>query len=195
MRPIAFYYHAKNWKHLMTGIAENVPPISILNPPYSPNQDFLSKFWPCHFFTLLTPNFMQSFRKNDKAVSKTFQDKYTDRHKKIIGIWIIKLKCFCRSSLKSLWPSVRLSQKSEKSLKGGMMTPIRGWFGLVCRCLPELKVLNLQLSLMCSISSSDVPTPSEGGARATELESSGALVERPLEWVLPLPGPSIQKTN
>ena len=43
--------------------------------------------------------------------------------------------------------------------------------------------------LKCSISSSEVPTPFEGGARATELESSGALVERPLERVLPLPGP------
>ena len=49
-------------------------------------------------------------------------------------------------------------------------------------------MLNLHFSLMCSISSSEVPTPFEGGARATELESSGALVERPLEQVLPLPG-------
>ena len=65
------------------------------------------------------------------------------------------------------------------------------WFGLVCRRLPELKVSNLHFSLMCSISSSEVPTPFEGGARATELESSCALVELPLEWVLPLPGPGI----
>ena len=61
------------------------------------------------------------------------------------------------------------------------------WFGLVRTRLPELKVPNLHFSLMCSISSSEVPTPFEGGARATELGSSGALVERPLEWVLPLP--------
>ena len=59
--------------------------------------------------------------------------------------------------------------------------------GLVCRRLPELKVPNLHFSLTCSISSSEVPTQFEKGARATELESSGALVERPLEWVLPLP--------
>ena len=65
------------------------------------------------------------------------------------------------------------------------------WFGLVCRRLPKLKVPNLHFSLMCTISSSEVPTPFEGGARATELESSGALVERPLEWVLPLPGPGM----
>ena len=36
-------------------------------------------------------------------------------------------------------------------------------------------------------------TPFEGGARATELESSGALVEQPLEWVLPLPGPGMME--
>ena len=34
---------------------------------------------------------------------------------------------------------------------------------------------NLHFSLMCSISSSEVLTPFEGGARATELESPGAL--------------------
>ena len=45
---------------------------------------------------------------------------------------------------------------------------------------------NLHFSLMCSISSSEVPTPFAGGARATEHESSGALVEGPLERVLPL---------
>ena len=65
------------------------------------------------------------------------------------------------------------------------------WLGLVCRRLPELKVPNLNFSLICSISFSEVPTPFERGARATELEISGALVERPLEWVLPLPGPGI----
>ena len=59
--------------------------------------------------------------------------------------------------------------------------------------LPELNVPNLHFSLMCSISSSEVPTPFEGGARATELESSGALVERPLEWVLPLPRPGMME--
>ena len=64
----------------------------------------------------------------------------------------------------------------------------RDWFGLVCRRLPELKVSNLHFSFMCSISSSEVPTPFEGGARATKLESSGALVERPLKRVLALPG-------
>ena len=37
-----------------------------------------------------------------------------------------------------------------------------GWFGLVCRHLLELKVPNLHFSLMCSISSSEVPTPFEG---------------------------------
>ena len=62
-------------------------------------------------------------------------------------------------------------------------------FGLVCRRLPELKVPNLHFSLMCSISSSEVPTPFGGDAGATELKSSGALVERPLELMLPLPGP------
>ena len=67
------------------------------------------------------------------------------------------------------------------------------WFGLVCRRLPKLKVPNLHFSLMCSISSSEVPTPFEAGARATELESSGALVEQPLEWVLPLPGPGMME--
>ena len=55
------------------------------------------------------------------------------------------------------------------------------WFGLVYRRLPEQKVPNLHFSLMCSISSFEVPTPFEGGARATELKSSGALVERPLK--------------
>ena len=50
---------------------------------------------------------------------------------------------------------------------------------------------NLHFSLMCSISSSEVPTPFQGGARATEFESSGALVEQPFEWVLPLPGSGI----
>ena len=69
------------------------------------------------------------------------------------------------------------------------------WFGLVCRRLPKLKVPNLHFSLMCSISSSEVPTPFEGGARATELESSGALVERPLEWVLPLPSPGMMEKD
>ena len=69
------------------------------------------------------------------------------------------------------------------------------WFGLVCRRLPKLKVPNLHFSLMCSISSSEVPTPFEGGARATELESSGALVERPLEWVLPLPRPGMMEED
>ena len=54
---------------------------------------------------------------------------------------------------------------------------------------------NLHFSLMCSISSSVVPTPFEGGARATELESSGALVEQPLEWVLPLPGPGMMEED
>ena len=54
-------------------------------------------------------------------------------------------------------------------------------FGLVCRRLPELKVPNLHFCHMCSISSSEVPTPFEGGARATELKSSGVLVERPLK--------------
>ena len=67
--------------------------------------------------------------------------------------------------------------------------------GLVCRRLPKLKVPNLHFSLMCSISSSEVPTPFEGGARATELESSGALVERPLEWVLPLPRPGMMEED
>ena len=62
---------------------------------------------------------------------------------------------------------------------------------MVCRRLPEMNVPNLHFSLVCSISSYEVPTPFEGGARATELESSGALVERPLEWVLPLPGPGM----
>ena len=42
---------------------------------------------------------------------------------------------------------------------------------------------------MCSISSSEVPTPFKGGIRATELESSGAPVEWSIEWVLPLPRP------
>ena len=46
---------------------------------------------------------------------------------------------------------------------------------------------------MCSISYSEIPTPLEGGAKATELQSSGALVERPLKRVLPLPGPSPMK--
>ena len=68
---------------------------------------------------------------------------------------------------------------------------VHHWFGLVCRGLSELKVPNIHFSLMCSIISSEVPTPFKGGARATELESSGALVERSLEWVLPLPGPGI----
>ena len=40
------------------------------------------------------------------------------------------------------------------------------WFGLVCRRLPELKVPNLHFSLMCTISSSEVPTPFKRGARA-----------------------------
>ena len=52
--------------------------------------------------------------------------------------------------------------------------------GLVCRRLPELKVYNLHFSLMCSISSSEVSTPFERGARATGLKSSGALVKQPL---------------
>ena len=65
------------------------------------------------------------------------------------------------------------------------------WFGMAFRRLPELKVPNLHFSLMRSISSSEVPTPFEGGARATELECSGALVEQPLEWVLPLPRPGM----
>ena len=69
------------------------------------------------------------------------------------------------------------------------------WFGLVCRRLPELKVPNLQFSLMCPISYSEVPRPFEGGARATELGSSGALVERPLEWVLPLPRPGMMEED
>ena len=65
------------------------------------------------------------------------------------------------------------------------------WFDLVCRHLPELKVPNLHFCLMCSISSAEVPTPFEGDTKATELESSGALLERLLERVLPLhwPGP------
>ena len=69
------------------------------------------------------------------------------------------------------------------------------WFGLVYRRLPEQKVPNLHFSLMCSISSSEVPTRFEGGARATELESSGALVERLLEWVLPLPRPGMMEED
>ena len=35
--------------------------------------------------------------------------------------------------------------------------------------------------------------PFEGGARATELKISGAIVERPLERVLPLPGPDMME--
>ena len=42
--------------------------------------------------------------------------------------------------------------------------------------------------LRCTISSSEVPMPLERGAMATELKSSGALVEEPLKSVLPLPG-------
>ena len=38
------------------------------------------------------------------------------------------------------------------------------------------------------ISSSEVPTTFERGAKAKELRSTGALVEQPLERVLPLPG-------
>ena len=45
------------------------------------------------------------------------------------------------------------------------------WFGLVCRRLPELKVPNLHFRLLCSISYTEVPTPFESSARATELES------------------------
>ena len=42
-----------------------------------------------------------------------------------------------------------------------------GLVGLVCRCLPEMKVPNLNFSLMYSISSSEVTTPFEGqGNRA-----------------------------
>ena len=43
------------------------------------------------------------------------------------------------------------------------------------------------------IRSSEVPTPFERGTRATELESSGALVERPLDKVLPLPSTGPRK--
>ena len=63
-----------------------------------------------------------------------------------------------------------------------------GLVGLVCRRLLELKVPDLHFSLMCLIGSSEVPTPFKG-TRATELERSGALVERPLKRVLPFPGP------
>ena len=52
-------------------------------------------------------------------------------------------------------------------------------FGLVCMRLPELKVDNLHFNFMCSISSSEVPTPFEGRPRATELQSSGALRAAP----------------
>ena len=48
-------------------------------------------------------------------------------------------------------------------------------FGLVCMRLLELKVPNLHFRLMWSVSSSEVPTPFERGAMATELENSDAL--------------------
>ena len=54
---------------------------------------------------------------------------------------------------------------------------------------PSLKCL-IFTSVLCAQSARG-PNTVRGGARATELESSGALVEGPLEWVLSLPGPSI----
>ena len=67
------------------------------------------------------------------------------------------------------------------------------WFGL--QAPPQAQSASSTFSLMCSISSAEVPTLFEGGARATELESSGALVERPLEWVLPLPRPGMMEED
>ena len=67
------------------------------------------------------------------------------------------------------------------------------WFSLFCRRLPELRVPNLTSWMGSTISSSEVPTPFGMGARAKELESSGALVERPLGRVLPLPGPGMME--
>ena len=47
--------------------------------PLIPRLRFFSKFWQCHFFTLLTPNFMQSSRKNNWVLSEIFHDRHTDR--------------------------------------------------------------------------------------------------------------------
>lgn len=59
--------------------------------------------------------------------------------------------------------------------------------GLVCRSLPKLKVSNPNLDYL-TYSFSEVPTPFMRGARAKEFGSSGLLVARPLESVLPAPG-------
>ena len=56
------------------------------------------------------------------------------------------------------------------------------WFA---GAFPSWKCQIYTLWLRCAIGSSEVPKPFERGTRATELESSGALVERPLERVLP----------
>ena len=71
-----------------------------------------------------------------------------------------------------------------------------GLFGLVCRRLPELKVPNLHFSLMCSISSSEVPKPLEA---AQGQQSSKVLVHQqsgpsnvffpclvPVQWKKPI---------
>ena len=49
-----------------------------LNPPQLLDKDFFKIPAMSLFFTLLTPNFMQSFRKNEWAVSEIFKDGRTN---------------------------------------------------------------------------------------------------------------------
>ena len=56
------------------------------------------------------------------------------------------------------------------------------WFRFVCRCFPELHDLYARSALQ------RFKCLSRGACRVTDLKSSGALVERPFESVLPAPG-------
>ena len=71
MCPIAFYYHAKNYKLLMNGLEENVQKTKFLtlNPSSSPYYEFFQNPSRLTFFNLLTPNLMQNVRKREPVTT------------------------------------------------------------------------------------------------------------------------------